>query len=91
MSSVTSFSARVEADARNGHVVVDDEIEVLAVEHPPLALEAGLARLGAEADEHLPVALLLAERGEHVDRGLELDLPRLVGLGTLALDRLAGR
>src|SRR5688572_16594219 len=60
----------VEADPRNRHVVVDDEIEVLVCEHPPLAVEAGASRLGAEADEHLPVPLLLAEGGEHVHRGL---------------------
>src|SRR5918994_3700407 len=57
---------RVEADAGNGHVVVDDEIEVLVCEHPPLALQPGLAQLGAEADENLAVALAFAEPCEHV-------------------------
>ena len=43
----------VEADVVPPHVVVDDEIDVLVVEHRPLALETGVAVLGAERDEHL--------------------------------------
>src|SRR3954452_18437938 len=43
----------VEADVRPRHVVVDDEIDVLVSEHPPLALQSGLAALGAEGDDHL--------------------------------------
>src|SRR5512132_2624464 len=44
---------RIEADAGSGHVVVDDEIDVLVGEHPALPLEPRRARLGAEADENL--------------------------------------
>ena len=51
----------VEADVGARDVVEDDEVGVLVVEHAPLALEAFLAELGAERDEHLAVALALAE------------------------------
>src|SRR5688572_7143735 len=81
---------RVEADAGSGHVVVDDEIEVLVCEHPPLALEPRLPHLGAEADENLAVALALAEPRKHVRRRLELEPPWFLGLRTLSLDRLGG-
>src|SRR5918995_5045306 len=74
---------RVEADAGSGHVVVDDEIEVLVCEHPPLALEPSLPHLGAEADEDLAVALAFAEPSEHVGGRLELQPPRFLALRTL--------
>src|SRR5947207_12349499 len=58
---------RVEPDVGAGDVVVDDEVDVLLVEHRPLSLEARLAVFGAEGDEHLAWSLPLAERARHVD------------------------
>src|SRR6476469_6840300 len=42
-------------------VVEDDKIRVLRLEHVPLALEPPFAEVGAEGDEQLPRALLLAQ------------------------------
>src|SRR5262249_56081909 len=60
----------VEPDVAPRDVVVDDEVDVLLVEHPPLALEAGLSMLRAEGDEHLARPLALAERARDVPRRL---------------------
>src|SRR5918994_5422030 len=76
----------IEPDPLLGHIVVDDEIEVLAVQHRALPLPAGRPYLGTEADEHLPVALLLAEDLQDVDRRLEREIPRL-SLHALAVER----
>ena len=76
VTSTTSFSADVEADVGAPDVVEDDEVGVLRLEHRALALEPLLAVLGAEGDEHLAGALLLAERARDVRRRLELDRPR---------------
>src|SRR5712691_2681645 len=46
---------RVEADIGSRHIVVDDEVHLLVCEHRALALEPGLALLGAEGDDNLPV------------------------------------
>src|ERR687887_55110 len=51
----------VEADVGSPHVVVDDEIGAFAVPLLARALEAALALVGREADEHGAVA---APRGE---------------------------
>ena len=62
VTSVTALSGASKPMPGIGHVVVDDQIEVLVCEHPPLPLQAGLAHFGAEPDQHLPVSLLLAEQ-----------------------------
>src|SRR5262249_32222292 len=67
--------SRVEPDVRARDVVVDDEVDVLLVEHPPLAIEPGLPVLGAEGDEDLPRPLALAEGPRDVGRRLELERP----------------
>ena len=50
---VTSLSRGVEADARDGHVVDHDGVELLALELAAAVLERARARLGGEADQHL--------------------------------------
>src|SRR5919199_6333396 len=62
----------VEADVGSGHIVVDDEIDLLASELLPRPLEP-LPRLGREPDQDLAVPAPLAERPQDVDRRLELD------------------
>src|SRR3954451_18707637 len=78
---------RVEADVGSGHVVVDDEIDVLVREHGALAPAPGLAPLGAEGDDPLPVLSPGGERPDHVLGRLELDRP---GLGALRALRPRG-
>src|SRR6476659_2464606 len=43
---------RVEADVGSGHIVVDDEIDVLVREHRALPLEPAFAAFGAERPDH---------------------------------------
>src|SRR3954454_8597831 len=78
---------RVEADVGSGHIVVDDEIDVLVREHRALPLEAALAALGAEGDDHLAVLPPGGERLHNVLGRLELDRP---GLGALRALRPRG-
>src|SRR3954469_19544774 len=59
---------RVEPDVRAGDVVEDEEVGALACQLVARAIEAGLARLGGEADEELAVAAPFAEGREHVGR-----------------------
>ncbi len=73
--------------SRAADVVEDDEIGVLRLEHRALALEALLAVLGAEGDEHLARALALAERAGDVGGRLELDRPAVVVLRPLGRER----
>ena len=56
----------------------------------PLALEALLAVLGAEGDEHLARPLALAEGACDVGRRLELERPRSSLFGRLAASELGG-
>src|SRR3954471_20768424 len=76
---------RLEPDVGSGHIVVDDEIDVLVRQHGALALQATLAPLGAEGDDHLPVFAPRGERLDHVVGRLELDRPRLGSLRSLGL------
>src|SRR5215208_6667547 len=80
----------VEADVVATHVVVDDEVDVLVGEHPALAGEAGLPRLGAEGDDHLAVRAERRELRDDVGGRLEADRPRLAVLPSLAVDLLVG-
>src|SRR5437764_5616996 len=66
----------VEADVRPGHIVVDDEIDMLAVQLLARARETVGAGLRREADENLAVRPPFAERLQHVRRRLELQPPR---------------
>ena len=81
---------RVEADVGSGHIVVDDEIDVLVREHRALPLEPALAALGAEGDDHLAVLAPGGERLDDVLGRLELDRPRLGVLRALRLRGLGG-
>src|SRR5215218_9918866 len=65
----------VEADVRTGYVVEDEEVRSLGCELPARALEAALAGVGGEADQHAAVGPRAAERCEHVDGRLELHSP----------------
>src|SRR3954452_1127693 len=80
--------ARLEADVASPHVVEDEQICVLVRELRPGTLEAGLAQVGGEADEHLARDALCAERREHVGRGLEGDRPAASVLWPLRRERL---
>src|SRR5215211_9013154 len=60
----------VEADIAAGHVVVDDEVDVLVGEHAPLALQARLTCLRAEGDDHLAVRAARGQLRDDVRRGL---------------------
>src|SRR6476659_1562056 len=66
---------RIEADVGSGHIVVDDQIDVLVREHRPFPLEAALAALGADGDDHLAVLAPGRERLHHVLGRLEQDRP----------------
>ena len=77
----------VEADVGASHIVVDDEIDVLVVQHRPLALEPVRTVLGAERDEHLIGAPARAERLRDVGGRGQLDLPLAAVLRPLAVDR----
>ena len=90
MTSTTSLSGASKPMSGRADVVVDDEVDVLVVEHLlACALETGLARLGPEADEHLPVALRCSPSArEDVGRRLELDRPRLAVLRRACRRRL---
>src|SRR5918999_2425281 len=79
---------RVEADPVAPYVVVDDEIDLLVVQHRSLSLEPGPADLGAEAHEHAAVAVALAELPQDVYGRLELEGPRLGVLRALSRQRL---
>src|SRR3954453_4785632 len=76
---------RVEPDVRSGHIVVDDEIDVLVRKHCALPLEAAVAALGAETHDHLAVLPARSQRLDNVPGRLELDRPGLGALRTLAL------
>src|SRR5581483_300002 len=78
---------RLEADVGTADVVEDDEVGVLPVALLAGALEAALAVVGGEADEHLPRSPPLAERCEHVVRRLELERPAGAVLRPLRLER----
>src|SRR5256714_5727872 len=78
----------VEADVGAGDVVEDEEIGALVAQLRAGALEAGVAAVGGEADEDLPVGARPAEAREHVGRRLELDRPRRAVLRPLAGQRL---
>src|SRR4051812_37442602 len=65
----------VEADVRSRHIVVDDEIDVFAVQLVARSLEARVTLIRGEADEHLSGAARRAEGLEDVRRRLELDRP----------------
>src|SRR5215204_1753346 len=73
----------VEPDIGAGHIVVDDEIGVLAVEHPSFAFEPLLPMLGAEGDQELAGPLALAERAGNVGGRLQLERPRIPRLRAL--------
>ena len=91
VTSTTSFSSVSKPMSDLAHVVVDDEIGVLAVEHRALPLQSLRPVLGAERDEHAAV-LALAERSGNVRGRLELDRPGLGALRALVGDALsAGR
>src|SRR5438270_6044209 len=81
---------RVEADVRARDVVEDEQVGVLLGELPSRTLEAVGAVVGSEADEELTRLPALAERREHVDRGLELDRPRRGVLRALGGERARG-
>src|SRR5436190_3611880 len=81
---------RVEADVAARDVVEDDEIRLLEDELLSRALEASLAVVGGEADEHLPRDATLAEGGEDVGGRLQLDRPRLAILRPLGSESLGG-
>ena len=84
--------ADVEADVGPPDVVEDDEIGVLRLEHRALALEALVAVLGAERDQHLAGALLLAQSLRDVLGRLELDRPAFARpSGRFAASASAGR
>src|SRR4051812_11516137 len=51
----------VDPDLVPGHVVVDEQVEPLPLELAGRAREPVAARLGGEADEHLPVLAAFAE------------------------------
>src|SRR2546426_4149 len=74
---------RVEADVVAGHVVVDDEIDALAVEFLARARETVLTPVGREPDQHLAVRAPLGERHQDVRRRHEPHLPCLLVLGSL--------
>src|SRR3954469_1310172 len=76
---------RVEPDVGSGHIVVDDEIDVLVRKHRALPVEAALAPLGAERHDHLAVLPARSQRLDDVLGRLELDRPRIGALCALAL------
>ena len=80
--------ARVEADVVAAHVVEDEQVGVLVRELLARPLEAALALVGGEADEHLPGSPAPAELGEDVGRRLELDGPGRAVLRALRRERL---
>src|ERR1700755_1602191 len=57
---------RVEADVGTGDVVENEEVGALPGKLLSRTLEAGVGRLGREADEELTVAAAFAELREHV-------------------------
>src|SRR5689334_849743 len=61
----------VEADVATAHVVVDDEIDAFAVQFLARAREALRPGLCREADQHLTVRPPLAQRPQHIGRGLD--------------------
>src|SRR5215471_12684645 len=77
----------LEGDVRARHIVVDDEVGVLRLEHPALPLEPLRAQLGAEGDDELAGPLRLPEAAGDVDGGLELDRPPLVAFRPFPRER----
>src|SRR5215471_13604237 len=60
----------VEADVRTRDVVEDEEVGALARQLLAGTLEAGVARLGCEANQELTLSTSFAQRREHVARRL---------------------
>src|SRR3954468_15025085 len=73
----------VEPDPVLGHVVVDDEVDVLRRQLLAGPLEPVLALVGREGHEPPPVRPSLTKRPQDVGRRLELDRPALVVLRAL--------
>src|SRR5438105_6210310 len=78
----------VEADVGSRHVVEDDEVGAFARALLACALEAVLAFVGGEADDHLAVTPPRGELAQHVPRRLERHLPRRGILRALAVSSL---
>src|SRR5437763_8111008 len=79
---------RVEADIAAGDVVVDDQVDALALQLLARARKPLRTGLRGEADQHLAVPAPLGEGLQNVGGGLELELPGLLVLGALRLERL---
>src|SRR5439155_11018045 len=78
----------IEADVVARDVVVDDEVDALALQFLTRTLEAGLAVVGRKPDQHLAVGPAVCERRQDVRRRLEADVPRLPVLRSLLRDSL---
>src|SRR5947209_6167309 len=73
----------IEADVFARDVVVDDEVDALALQFLARTREAGLALVGREPDQHLAVRPPVCERRQDVRRRLEADVPLLLVLRPL--------
>src|SRR5579864_2626360 len=75
--------SRLEADVGAAHVVEDEQVGLLVRKLLTRALETRFAVIGGEADEQLPRPAAFAERGQDVERRLELERPAVAILRTL--------